>query len=142
MMPIIEIEGRKFQIKKMDAKTAYKTAKILGTYAVQLQPLMDGIQKGDISAFGKVLTEITDTDIDKLVDFALPQVFEMKSAGLIQVINPATGRYAVQELEDDPVFVGRLVFEAIREGIKGFFQEGRLASMFEGVSIPELTAQT
>ena len=133
-MKIIEVESRKFQIKKMDAKTAVKTARILGGYATQLAPLVDNMQAGDLSVFGQALSGIRDEDIDKLIDFALPCAFEMKAAGLVQVFNPDTGKYNVLDLEDDPLLVMRLVFEAVKEGCAGFFQESRLALIFEGAS--------
>ena len=134
MMTIVDVEGRKFQIQKMNAKTAVKTARILGGYVTQLAPLVNDIQTGDLSAFGQVLSGIKDEDIDKLIDFALPCVYEMKPAGAVQVVNPDTGSYNVQNLEDDPVLIMRLVYEAVREGVAGFFQGNRLASVFEGVT--------
>ena len=134
-MTVVEVEGRKFQIKKMDAKTAVKTARILGGYVTQLAPLVDDIQAGGLAAFSQVLGGVRDEDIDKLIDFALPCVSEMKPAGLVQVFDPAAGSYNVENLRDDPVLVIRLVFEAVRAGIAGFFQENRLASVFAGVTL-------
>jgi len=153
----IEIDNRKFQLLKMDARTSLKvvrllTAKVLPMIDTILPMLIDvlnnGIEQGDINtdtfisaiSFGKIalaLDLIDDSDLDKLINFGLSHCCEVLQAGAVQVLNQ-NGTYGVQNVEDDLMLTLRLSIESIAWSIMDFFDGNRWTSMFAGIAMPKL----
>ncbi len=148
----IEIEGRRFGIKKFDAKTSLKVSKLIIAKILpvfdQFVPLLSGgdvnnIQKElttkasanieefiNLESISKALDMMTDEDIDKIIDVSLKHCYEQLAAGQTQVLSPF-GVYSVPDVEDDPILVMRLTVEAIMWSIAGFFDVNRLSSILK-----------
>lgn len=124
---IIEIEGRKFQIHKFDAKTSLKVSKVI---IAKILPFVETFlpaltnsggeanvkdlaeSLGNADNLGEMLSSISlekmahaldiidDNDLDRIIDFSLKNCYELLSAGPVQVLSP-NGMYGVQGVEDD-----------------------------------------
>ena len=137
----VEIGGTQYRIKKFDAKTAIKVAKML---LAKILPILDSdvdvlqdvslnrLTEFSFVDFGAALDRFQDNDVDKLIDTALKNCFKPFPAGDAPVIND-NGSFGVPEVEYSPVLTLRLTYEAVRFGISGFFEEGLLDSFQEQI---------
>ena len=148
----IEIEGRKFIVKKYPAMDGIKIAKVLIAKIMPVfqtfMPLISESQKGGVSA-GKVLSNLGDylsldkiaetldkvspKDLDYIMQQSLMNSYENLPAGEARVLNP-DGTYGVIDVEYDPLLNLRLVCEAIMWGVGDFFDGKRLASIMSPLS--------
>ena len=150
----VEINGRKFQICKMSARTALKVTKIL---AAKVLPFLESFlgdkmpETDSLDAFlacvplddvAKAIDRIDEADLDRLIDYGLTHCYEHLPAGAVQVLTP-NGSYGVAGVDDDMLFTLRLLAESIAWSVAGFFDENRWVSMFRGMEIlPQQKAAT
>lgn len=145
---VIDVEGRKFRIKKFDAATAIKISKLL---AAKMLPALNSITDVlfsdkkkvteikeitdflDFESVSRALDLIADGDLDRVINASLNVCEEELPAGYTKVKNE-NGSYAVMNLEYDPLLVMRLVVEAVMWGIEGFFDGSRLTSILKPLS--------
>ena len=153
----IEIEGRKFIVKKYPAMDGLKIAKVLIAKILPVfqtfMPLISESQKGGVSAekvlsnlgdylsldkIAETLDKIAPNDFDYIMQQSLMNSYEMLPAGEARVLNP-DGTYGVLDVEYDPLLNLRLVCEAIMWGIGDFFDGERLASIMSPLysSLPQ-----
>lgn len=133
-------------IRKFDARTGLKIARLIIAKATPLLPLLDADDDAKKTAarakkmlektsnerlyemIGKILETLDDTDIDNLVDKCLRVVSKQLPAGPQPVID-STGNYGVEGIEYDLKLTLRLVYEAIIWGASDFFGENNLAGL-------------
>ena len=120
-----------YSIKKFDAKTGLKLARLVISKAAPLIPMLESLS-GDngenksmddnavYDAVSAVLDTLSDNDIDNLVDKCLRVCYANLSAGLAPIIDD-TGNYGVEGVEYDMSLTLRLCFEAIKWGASDFF---------------------
>jgi len=142
----VEIDGRKFQVYKMSAKTSLKVTKIL---AAKILPFLDSflgldgkLPEGDnmddflstisLEKIADAIDHIDEADLEKLIDYGLSHCYEQLAGGATQVLN-SNGTYGVAGVEDDMIFTLRLTVEAIAWSVSGFFDASRWTSMFQGM---------
>lgn len=148
----IEIEDRKFSIKKFDAKTSLKISKLI---IAKILPVFEGVLPSlnstdannlrteiadnteefiSLEGISKALELITDEDLDKIIDASLMSCYELLPAGQVQVLNK-NGTYGVATVENDPLLVMRLTAEAVIWSIGGFFDADRLTSLLKPMAV-------
>ena len=138
---LIEVEGRKFQIKKMSSEAAVTVTLLLSSKVLPffdaIVPLLsmgsenmdEMIEKLNFVEIAKHLGNFEESDVKKLFGYGLTNCYEQLSAGPVQVMNP-NGTYGVSDAEDDVILALRLVIEGIMHGVSGFFTASRWTSMF------------
>lgn len=157
---IIEVEGRRFIIRKYDALTGLKVSKmflskVLPMFQSFIPMLTELLKKKDSAkldtkeTMDKVLDNfesyldfdkisqafdlITGDDLDYIMKSSLMCCFESLGAGLAQVML-RDGTYGVENVEYDPVLVMRLVCESVKWSLGDFFTGNRLASIMSPLS--------
>lgn len=139
----VTIGEEQYSIKKFDAKTGLKIARMVIAKAAPLIPLLeksedktlmpnkpdkpgedDKIGKIDDRAIyevvGTILDTLSDSDVDDLVDKCLRVCYLNLPAGPAAVIDE-TGHYGVEDVEYDMALTIRLCIEAIKWGASDFF---------------------
>ena len=136
----VTIGERTFAIEKFDAKAGLKLARFVIAKLAPLIPMLnvgtdENGQEKEMSdeqlydVVGMITENLSDDDIDSLVDKCLRVCYEILPAGRAAVIDE-TGHYGVEGVEYDPVLALRLCFEAIKWGASAFFDGKNLASRF------------
>ena len=126
----VKIDDRSFSIRKFDAKTGLKLARLVIAKAAPIIPMLDEMTNkngGDdrvYEAIGNVLSQLDDADIDSIVDKSLRVCYENLPAGRQPVIDE-NGYYGVEDVEYDMALVLRLCIEAIKWGASDFFDGSR-----------------
>ena len=142
----VEIDGRSFSIRKFDAKTGLQIARLILTKLSGLMPsLMGGEDLSGDKMYGLLfdaLANITDTDLDSLVNKCLRVCYENLAAGRAPVMHD-TGHYGVEDVEFDMILTIKLCVEAIMWGAADFFGENssRLQALIPS-GISKLQPQT
>lgn len=124
----VTINERKFSIKKFDAKSGLKMARLVIAKLAPIIPYIndrDGREGEDANerlyeVVGIITEKLSDEDIDTLMDKCLRVCYENLPAGMAPVIDE-TGHYGVEGVEYDPVLAMRLCYEAIKWGASAFF---------------------
>lgn len=130
----VTIDDDTYVIRKFDARTGLKIARLLLAKATPILPLLDESDTKKAAAkakkmasddkvyelIGRVMEELTDEDVDNIVDKCLRVVSKQLPAGLQPVID-ATGHYGVEGIEYDLKLTLRLAYEAIVWGASDFF---------------------
>lgn len=122
----VTIEDRSFSIKKFDAVTGLKLARLVISKAAPLLPLIEsatGAKQTDekiYAAVGEILSTLDDKDIEDIVFKCLRVCSELLPAGPAPVID-AMGNYGVDDIEYDMGLTLSLCFEAIKWGASDFF---------------------
>ncbi len=118
----VEIGGDTYRIRKFTAKDGLKLARMIIAKAAPLLPVLSEENGGNDSfdVFAKVLEQLTDQDMDFLVDKCLRVCSKLLPAGPQEVIDE-TGHYGIPEAEYDMMLTLRLCVEAIRWGASDFF---------------------
>ena len=156
----IDVEGRKFVVRKYTAIDGLKvvktlTAKILPVFQ-SFMPLVNEAQKGSVNAdhilsnlgsylsmdtISQTLDKVAPGDLDFIMQKSLMCVFEVLPAGDMAIggvngtpVLNADGTYGVVDVEYDPLLVLRLVCEAVLWGIGDFFDGKRLISIMSPLS--------
>lgn len=149
----VQVGENTYTIKRFDAKTGLKMARLVIAKAAPLIPLLDKITGGDqpessgkktkqnapvvnadddqiYSAVGVLMDNLTDKDLDEIIDKCLRVCYVRLPAGLQAVIDE-TGNYGVEGIEYDMGLTLRLCFEAIKWGASDFFAgNNSLSSLF------------
>ena len=131
----VTINDQEYVIRKFDAMTGLKLARLVIAKAAPIIPRLDG---GDdqtgakktaqdmahderiYTAVGEVLGTMSDSDIDDLVKKCLSVCFIDLPAGMQPIIDE-TGHYGVDDVEYDMGLTIRLCYEAIKWGAADFF---------------------
>lgn len=131
----VTINEQEYVIRKFDAMTGLKLARLVIAKAAPIIPLLDtgDDQKGakktaqDIAnderiytVVGEVLSTMGDADIDDLVKKCLSVCYVDLPAGMQPIIDE-TGHYGVEDVEYDMALTIRLCYEAIKWGAADFF---------------------
>lgn len=143
----VTINDEVYVIKKFDAKTGLKIARLVVAKAAPILPLLeadakkaedaqkqaDAILEGKnkdqvYEMVGRILSSLTDEDLDSLIDKCLRVCSKQLPAGPQPVID-AMGNYGVPDVEYDLPLTIRLVFEAISWGAADFFGGKSLAGL-------------
>ncbi len=152
----ITVDGSTYAIKRFDAKTGLKIARLVIAKAAPIIPLLDkatgtasekpkgkkqtGRNAADINpendtqiygAVGAILDSLSDEDLDVIIDKCLRVCYAKLPAGLQPVIDE-TGNYGVEGIEYDMGLTLRLCFEAIKWGASDFFAgNASLSNLFQ-----------
>ena len=136
----VTINDQDYIIKKFDAKTGAKLARLVMAKAKPLIPLLaagqeeggeGGSEMGAYNAVFAILGELQDEDIDALIDKCLRFCYADLPAGRQPVIDE-TGHYGVEDVEYDLPLTMKLCYEAIKWGASDFFGENSsLSSLFQ-----------
>ena len=138
----VVIDDETYVIRKFDARTGLKIARLLLAKATPLMPLLDETDTKKAAAkakkmasddkiyevIGKMMSELSDEDVDNLVDKCLRVVSKQMPAGLQPIID-ATGHYGVEGIEYDLKLTLRLAYEAVVWGASDFFDGKGLAGL-------------
>ena len=131
----VTIGEQEYAIKKFDARTGMKLARLVISKAAPIIPMLETITKDSgkektdekpednnkiYEAVGAVLATLTDEDMDNLMDKCLRVCYAKLPAGLQPVIDE-NGNYGVEGVEYDMGLAIRLCFEAIKWGASDFF---------------------
>lgn len=120
----VTIGDSAYSIKKFDARTALKIARLVIAKAASLIPIIDGTESlGNeriYSAVSSIFESLGDADIDNLIDKCLRVCYVNLPAGLQPVIDE-TGNYGVEGIEYDTSLTIQLCVEAIKWGASDFF---------------------
>ena len=145
ILKTVNSNGDVYVIRKFDARTGLKIARMVVAKATPIIPLLDvddkenaiesanslleGKDKNQVyEMVGKMLESLSDADIDNLIDKCLRVCSKQLPAGLQPVID-AIGNYGVEGVEYDMALTLRLVYEAISWGAADFFGVKGLAGL-------------
>lgn len=156
----IEVEGRKFSIKKFTAMDGLKIAKLIIAKIIPVfenfVPILKGLitpntdgKKGksketvvddktalemleniSLDTIALALDKITEEDLDYIIKKSLQSISEVLPAGENPVMY-SNGSYGVEGIEYDTILVFRLTCEAIMWSCGDFFEENRLSSVMK-----------
>lgn len=146
----IEVEDRKFVIKKYTAMDGLKIAKLLLAKVIpmfqDLVPLIksmvgsEGEDRGidvesavenlSLDTIAAALDKITGADFDYIVMKSLQAVSEVLPAGEAPVMY-SNGTFGVENIEYDVILTLRLTCEAVMWGCGDFFDGNRLTSVMK-----------
>lgn len=148
----VEINGRKFRIRKFPARSGsfilIKLTTILMPIFTSLMPLFKGglmkdVKEGSfedfnvddevISAVMSQLGNIDEKDFSYIQEQALKVCYESLSAGPAQVLND-NGTFGVENLEDDTMLVMGLTIHALVFNLTSFFQGSGLGGLIPGLT--------
>lgn len=135
----VELSGRSWIIKKFDSRSGLKMARLVMSKLQPLMPLLAAAEGKDSTlgkgqtysaAFG-ILGELSDEDIDSLVDKCLRVCYEDLPAGM-QPVMDERGNFGVEGVEYDMGLTLMLCYEAISWGAADFFDENSsISSLFQ-----------
>ena len=146
ILKTVTIDDDTYVIRKFDARTGLKIARLLIAKATPILPLLDSSDDPKKAAskakkmlekssneklyeiIGKILETLDDADIDNLIDKCLRVVSKQLPAGLQPVID-AAGNYGIEGIEYDLKLTLRLVYEAVVWGASDFFDASSLPGL-------------
>lgn len=146
---IVTVNGMNYQVEKFSAIVGVKVMKLLLSKIQALMPLITSMaDENDIKDSAvfdlifKVLDDVTDEELDKLMRWSLHATKALLPAGP-QPIILASGSYGVPGIESNLALCLRLTGEAIAWNLKGFFDDSQsafgdmegLASLLRGLPI-------
>ncbi|OOM74000.1 hypothetical protein CLPUN_42380 [Clostridium puniceum] len=131
----IEVDGRKFRLNKLDARTgSYMSVKLMGILTplfenVDLSNLKD-IKLNDlnIAKMTKTLFKMPEEDFRFVQDNCLQLVKELLPAGPQKVLDEY-GKWGVLDIEFDTGLVMNLTIQSLVFNVTGFFKESLLSSL-------------
>ena len=141
----VEIKGRKFVVKKFDARTgSFMLIKVMGLIApmfknmdlkkIQVEDEEELNLKGiDIAGVISSLSSLTEQDFNYIHDKCLQVCFENLQAGPTKVMN-ADGNFGVIGLENDSATTLALVAHTLIFNVTGFFGEKAFSSISKVIS--------
>ncbi|MGG3884354.1 phage tail assembly chaperone [Brevibacillus panacihumi] len=136
----VEINGRKFRVKKFSARVgSFMILKLTTILAplfknvkinVKALNTPDGnpIDDFNLVGFMETLGSISEQDFTYIQDACLRVCYELLPAGETQVLDNS-GNFGVANIEDDTVAVMTLMAHALMFNLSGFFAESGLGSM-------------
>lgn len=148
----VEIEDRRFVVKKYTAMDGLKVAKLILAKVIPVfqdfMPLLKNRQNGELKAEAEsnmiaevvenfsldtvaaALEKISGDDFDYIVSKSLQSITEVLPAGESPVMY-ANGTFGVENVEYDPILVLRLTCEAVMWSCGDFFDGNRLTSVMK-----------
>lgn len=145
----IEVEDRKFIVKKYTAMDGLKIAKLLLAKVIpmfqDLVPLIksmigskddreinveSAVENLSLDTIAAALDKITGADFDYIVTKSLQAVSEILPAGDAPVMYE-NGTFGVENVEYDVILTLRLTCEAVMWGCGDFFDDDRLGSVMK-----------
>jgi len=145
---VVEIKGRKFVIRKFDARTGsfmlFKVMGIIGPIlaGLDLDKIMDKVNTGGIAAtdlkglnIAEIVTglsSLSESDYNYIYDKCLRVCFEDLDAGPAQVLNN-NGKYGVIGLENDAATTLALIAHTLIFNLTSFFDGSPLSSLAGGI---------
>lgn len=132
----VEIKGRKFSIRKFDARTgSFMLIKVAGLLAPMFKSIAKDVKVEDfkmsdvdISGALSVLSTLSEKDFRYIQEKCLQVCYELLPAGPTKVLND-NGSFGVIGLEEDTMSVMSLTVHALIYNVSGFFSESPLGSM-------------
>lgn len=119
---IVDVNGRKYRLTKMDARTgSYVAAKI----ALLCAPLLKG-GKVDEAAIGQMLPALNRRDFDELQTILLKTAQAVKGEGIYEPVCKADGSIIDDDLRYDVSTLIAITVNAIMFNVGGFFNEAGL----------------
>lgn len=140
----VEIKGRKFVVKKFDARTgSFMLIKVTGLIAPmfkgldvkKVQAKEDGafdLNDIDIAGIVSGLTSLPEQDFNYIYDKCLQVCYENLPSGPTRIMNP-DGNFGVIGLETDSAATLALVAHALIFNVKSFFSGSPLGSILGGL---------
>lgn len=140
----IEINGRTFRLKKMNARTGsymlFKLMKILTPIVKNIEiDSTDEIKLSDLNLteITKSLFDLEEEEFKYIQDNALKVVQEILPGGQPYVLNQY-GEFEALNVEFDIGLVMNLTVQSLFFNITGFFKGSPLESMLKGLNISQL----
>lgn len=139
----IEVNGRKFRLNKMDAKTGsfmlFKLMKILTPMVKNIKEDAKDVNLNDLNLteIAESLFDLEEKEFRYIQDNALKVVQELLGAGPAKVLNEL-GEFEVNNIKFDTGLVMNLTVQSLYFNIKGFFKGSPLESMLKGLNISQL----
>ncbi|HWQ41892.1 MAG TPA: hypothetical protein VN456_07635 [Desulfosporosinus sp.] len=139
----VEIKGRKFIVKKFDARTGsfmlIKVAGIIGPMLKGLDINKIKVESGktpdlkgiDITSITSGLSGLSEEEFNYIHDKCLQVCFETLPAGPTKVMNN-DGTFGVSGLDTNSASTLALVAHALMFNVTGFFSESVFSSIVEG----------
>ena len=143
----VTIKDDVYVIKKFDAKTGLKIARLVVAKAAPILPFLKVDTENGENAkeqteaildrknsdqvyemVGRIMESLSDEDMDSLIDKCLRVCSKQLPAGLQPVID-TLGNYGIPDVEYDLPLTIKLVFEAISWGASDFFGGKALAGL-------------
>ncbi|WP_289141552.1 phage tail assembly chaperone [uncultured Brevibacillus sp.] len=140
----VEINGRKFRIRKFPARAGsfmiIKMTTILAPLFSSIKPnrnikAVEDVDFDGINIAGVIehLGNISEENFNYIQEQALRVCYESLPAGLAPVLND-NGTFGVQDLEDDTATVMALTVHAIVFNVTSFFQGSGLGGLIPGLT--------
>jgi hypothetical protein len=137
----IEVEGRKFRLNKLDARTgSYMTFKLVGILTplfknIDLESLEDlKLNDLNIIEMSSSLFKLSEDDFRFVQDNCLQVVDELLPAGLQKVLDKS-GKWGVLDIEFDAALVMNLTIQSLVFNVTGFFKGSLLSSITNRLNI-------
>lgn len=134
----VEVNGRKFRVKKFPARVgSFMILKLTTILAPMIavagvNPKAEMMDENTIAAALGHLGNISEKDFDYIQEQALKVCYEQLPAGLTPVLND-NGTFGVPDLEDDTVSVMELTIHALGFNLTSFFQGSGLSGLVGGL---------
>lgn len=140
----IEINGRSFRLKKMDARTGsymlFKLAKILTPIFKDIKvDNIDDLSIDDINLTDLMssIFNLPENEFRYIQDNCLQVIDELLPAGPAKVLDKY-GNYGVLNVEFDTALLMNLTIQSLIFNVSGFFEGSPLSSIAKGLNIPQL----
>lgn len=143
----IDIKGRAFRLKKMNARTGsfmiFKLMKIITPIFKNIkEDSLKDMNLGDINLteIANSLFDLPENEFRYIQDNCLQVVNELLPAGEQSVLNK-DGTWGVLNIEFDTSLVMNLTIQSLIFNVTGFFSESPLSSILKGLNLSQLNSQ-
>ncbi|AIY82223.1 hypothetical protein U728_3740 (plasmid) [Clostridium botulinum 202F] len=148
----IEINGRNFRLKKLDARTGsfmlFKIMKILPSILenINLDKLdpenlsINNLKDLNLTQMLNPIFELPEEEFRYIQDNCLKVIYEILPAGLQSVLNK-NNEWGVLDIENDTGLVMNLTIQSLAFNLMGFFAGSPLTSIIEGVNLSKLNTK-
>lgn len=143
----IEINNRKFRLKKMDARTGsymlFKLVKILTPIFKNLKiDNLDDIKIDDLNLMDLMssIFDLPEEEFRYVQDNCLKVVEELLPAGPARVLDKH-GNYGVLDVEFNTGLLMNLTIQSLVFNVAGFFEGSPLSSIIKGLNISQLNSK-
>lgn len=144
----IEINQRRFRLKKMEARTGcymlFKLTKIITPIfkSINLNSLDDfTLDKINITEVASSIFDLPKDEFKYIQDNCLQVIEELLPAGPAKVLEQS-GKYGVLDIEFDTGLVMNLTIQSLIFNVSGFFEGSPLSSIIKGLNISQLNSLT
>lgn len=126
----IEIDGRRFLLQKLDARTgSYIAFKLMKLLSPALSKISNG-EDNNIEEIAKGIFSLSKEEFEYIQDSCLKRCYEILPARNTQVLNDY-GVYGNDDIEFNAGLIMNLTIQSLVFNISGFFTEGLLNSIKE-----------